>query len=73
MSKEVLKDFEKYISEVKEKVDKCDNNSPYLVATLMYTIRRHVEDKALTAKEGSDIQELLYDTTRGFRKCICKK
>lgn len=72
MSENIIRSFKSYLREIKEKVDKCDNNIPYLAADLMETTQDNVAKKTLSPKEGFDIRHELYETLKNFRKCSCK-
>jgi hypothetical protein len=56
--------FKKYIYYIKEKVDKCDNNMPYLGADLMKTIQDNVIRKTLSPQEGYELRIELYNTLK---------
>lgn len=71
MTEKAFKEFKGFLHEIEEKVNKCDNNTPFLAADFMYTISRNIEDRALTIDEGSKIKEELYKILKDFRKCRC--
>ena len=72
MPEDIIKSFEKYIHDIKEKVNKCDNNMPYLAADLMETIQDNVVSKSLSPRKGFEIRRELYEALKDFRKCSCK-
>lgn len=70
---EIIKSFRSYLNEIKEKVNKCDNNVPYLAADLMETTQDKVfVSKSLSPQDGFEIRKELYETLKNFRKCNCK-
>lgn len=71
MTEKVFKEFKGFLHEIEEKANKCDNNTPFLAADFMYTLRRNIEDRTLTIDEGRKINEDLYKIVRDFRKCRC--
>ena len=68
----LLKVFTANLNEIKEKVNKCDNNTPYLAADLMDTTYDNIMRKSLSPDEGYNIRHELYEILKNFRKCSCK-
>lgn len=70
---EIIKSFKSYLKEIKEKVDKCDNNVPYNSTDLMETTQDYVlAKKSLSPREGYEIRHELYEILKNFKKCDCR-
>ncbi len=70
---EIIKSFKSYLKEIKEKVDKCDNNVPYHAADLMETTQDNVLSlKKLSPQEGFEIRHELYEILKDFKRCNCR-
>lgn len=71
MTEKTFKEFKGFLSEIEGKVNKCDNNTPFLAADFIHTLRRNFEDGALTIDEYFKIKEESYKILKDFRKCRC--
>lgn len=70
--KNLLKAFTTSLNDIKEKVNKCDSNVPYIAADLMDTTYDNIMSKSLSPDEGYKIRHELYEILKNFRKCSCK-